>query len=162
MSEEIAPLLPAVPGIDLPDYQRSLLDRFSNSEIRDPLDRLCRRGSTKMPAYFLPSVCEASQHGRPRELLAIGVAGWIRYLRGSDLSGTPLTIVDARREELQPLAVRGGADPRPLLARRDIFGDVIDDHVFVGAVERSLAALEQGGVDALVANGRLTATADAA
>jgi mannitol 2-dehydrogenase len=162
MSEEIAPLLPRVPGIDLPAYQRGLIDRFSNPAIRDPLERLCSRGSTKMPAYLLPSVSQAVQQGRPRQLLAIAVASWMRYLRGSDLTGAPVAFVDARRQELQPLAVRAGSDPRPLLAKRDIFGDLIDDRVFVAAVKRSLAALDRGGVDALLASSRLTATSDAA
>jgi mannitol 2-dehydrogenase len=162
MSEEIAPLLPHVPGVDLPAYQRRLLDRFTNDAMRDPLERLCGRGSTKMPAYLLPSAWEASQHGRPSGLLAVSVASWMRYLRGSDLSGAPLALTDARAEELQPLAQRGGSDPRPLLAKRDIFGDLIDDQVFVAALERSLVALDHGGVGALLASARLRPASNAA
>ena len=159
MGEEIAPLLPHVPGIDLGAYQRKLLDRFANAAMRDPLERLCGRGSTKMPAYLLPSVAEARQHRRPRELLAVAVASWIRYLRGNDLSGTSIALADARKDELQPLAVRGGSDPRPLLAKRDIFGDLIDDDIFVEAVQRSLVALERGGVGALLSVSQPAASA---
>jgi mannitol 2-dehydrogenase len=162
MRDEIAPLLPRVPGIDLPAYQESLIQRFSNSAMRDPLERLCGRGSTKMPAYLLPSVYEASRCGSQRELLAMAVAGWMRYLRGTDLSGRRLALRDPRLQELQPLALRGGCDPRPLLAQRDIFGDLIEDDVFVRALERSLAGLDRAGVDGLLASYVTDATSNAA
>jgi mannitol 2-dehydrogenase len=162
MRDEIAPLLPRVPGIDLPAYQRGLIERFSNRALRDRLERLCGRGSTKMPAYLLPSASEASQRGSHRDLLAVAVAAWMRYLRGTDLSGSPMALKDARLAELQPLALQGGCDPRPLLAKRDIFGDLIEDDVFVTALERSLAALDRGGVGGLLASYVPNATSDAA
>ena len=40
MDDEVTPLLPAVPGVDLPDYKRTLLERFQNPKIRDTLARL--------------------------------------------------------------------------------------------------------------------------
>jgi len=152
MHEEIAPLLPRVPGIDLLSYQRSVIERFSNGAVRDPLERLCGRGSTKMPAYLIPSIWEASRRGSQRDLLAVALAAWIRYLRGTDLTARPMAIKDARVEELQPLALKGGSDPRPLLAQRDIFGDLIEDGVFVAALERSLAELDHGGVEGVVSS----------
>jgi mannitol 2-dehydrogenase len=53
MREEIAGLLPEVPGVDLDAYQRTLLERFANPRISDQLSRLCGRGSVKMPAYLI-------------------------------------------------------------------------------------------------------------
>jgi mannitol 2-dehydrogenase len=162
MREEIAPLLPQVPGIDLASYQRDLIDRFSNRAMRDPLERLCGRGSTKMPAYLLPSVSEAGRRGSQRHLLALAVAAWIRYLRGTDLGGHPLPVRDARLKELQPLARQGGSDPRPLLANREIFGDLIQDGPFVAAVERSLEGLDGGSVDRVLVSCLSSATSNAA
>ena len=54
MDEEVTPLLPPVPGVDLVDYKRSLLERFSNPKIKDTLARLAFAGSDRMPKFLLP------------------------------------------------------------------------------------------------------------
>ncbi|HEY5178683.1 MAG TPA: hypothetical protein VIJ07_02725 [Dermatophilaceae bacterium] len=41
MATEAAPTLPPVPGVDLDDYRRTLVERFSNPYVRDILARLC-------------------------------------------------------------------------------------------------------------------------
>jgi mannitol-1-phosphate/altronate dehydrogenase len=151
MEREVAPLLAPAAGIDFAAYQRMLLHRFSNPKIRDPLARLCGRGSTKMPAYLLPSIREARLRGRPHALLTLAVAGWFRYLRGTDCSGRPVEIKDAMGDELQALAVEGGSDPRPLLAKRGVFGELSDDRAFAASVQRALASLERDGVKGAVA-----------
>jgi mannitol 2-dehydrogenase len=150
MREEIAPLLPAVPGIDSGQYQRTILERFANPTISDQLSRLCGRGSTKMPAYVLPSLLAAREQGRPALLLTLAVAAWFCYLRGYDLNGTPIEITDARRDTLQPLAAAGGNDPRPLLAQQSLFGPLRHDHEFVATLECALHDLELYGPAATI------------
>ncbi|MDQ4102971.1 MAG: mannitol dehydrogenase family protein [Actinomycetota bacterium] len=146
MADEVAPLLPAVPGLNLAAYQRTLLDRFANPTVGDPLARLCQRGSTKVPAYLLPSLREALAQGRPAELLTLAVAGWFRYLRAVDLDGKPITVEDARADRLQALAWAGGDDPRPLLAVREVFGDLGDAPGFVTALQRMLGLINRHGL----------------
>jgi mannitol 2-dehydrogenase len=94
MREEIAPLLPPVPGIDLSRYQETLLERFANRAIGDRLSRLCRNGSTKVPGHVLSTIREARLIDRPHALLTLAVAGWVRYLRGVDQDGRRVTIDD--------------------------------------------------------------------
>jgi mannitol 2-dehydrogenase len=60
MDEEITPLLPPVPGIDLREYRRTLLERFANPKIKDTLARLATDGSDRMPKFVLPSVGEGA------------------------------------------------------------------------------------------------------
>ncbi len=151
MRQEITASLPDVPGIDLAAYQRTLLERFSNPQIGDQLSRLCGRGSTKMPAYLLPSLTAARAEGRPTTLLTLAVAGWCRYLRGYDLTGEPFEIKDARKDVLQPLAVSRGTDPRPLLGERDIFGPLGDDPEFVRTLETAIRDIEEYGPAATIA-----------
>jgi mannitol-1-phosphate/altronate dehydrogenase len=146
MSTEIAPLLPPAAGLDLRRYQRTLLARLANPAISDHLARLCARGSTKMPAYVLPSFSEALRRGAPHELLALAVAGWLRYLRGVDEAGRPIEIQDARSGRLRRLARAGGSDPRPVLRERSVFGALGHDPKAVAAVERALGALDTHGV----------------
>ncbi|MBJ7454079.1 MAG: mannitol dehydrogenase family protein, partial [Blastococcus sp.] len=108
MDDEVTPLLPPPEGIDLGDYKRTLLQRFANPAISDGLPRLCRRGSAKMPHHLLPSLEEALASGRPHRLLTLAVAGWFRYLRGTDETGTPLLVDAPYAEQLQALARAGG------------------------------------------------------
>ncbi|MEU9554307.1 mannitol dehydrogenase family protein [Streptomyces fumanus] len=140
MREEIAPLLPPdVPGMDPYAYCDTVLERLRNPSIGDRLARLCRRGSTKMHDYLLPSLHAAYAQDRPRARLALAVAAWLRYLRGTDLDGAPIDVQDARAGELREAALRGGDDPGPLLALRDVFGGLADDAGSVAVLRGALA-----------------------
>ncbi len=151
LEEEVQPLLPQVPGMELEQYRRTTLERFANPAIGDELARLCRRGSTKMPSYLLPSLTEAVKRGTPRRMLVLAVAAWMRYLRGTDLTGQVIEVQDARAESLQALARRGGDDPRPLLGMRSVFGRLGDDEALVAELLTALATLSREGMDAAVA-----------
>jgi fructuronate reductase/mannitol 2-dehydrogenase len=146
MRDEVSPLLPIPSGFDLPGYRGSVLRRLGNPSIQDRLARLCGRGSTKMPAYLLPSLREALAQGRGHVLLALALAAWLRYLRGVDLHGAAIKVEDANAARLRARARTGGSDPRPLLEMRDIFGDLRDHPHFVATVERLLAALDHQGL----------------
>ena len=151
MREDITTLLPDVPGVDLEEYQHSLLERFANPRISDQLSRLCGRGSVKMPAYLLPSLMAARAEGRPTALLTLAVAGWCRYLRGYDRAGNRIDIKDARKDVLQSLA-GDGTDPRPLLGERTIFGELGDDPEFVRTLEFAIRDIEEYGPTAAIAD----------
>ncbi|MDQ2631324.1 MAG: mannitol dehydrogenase family protein [Actinomycetota bacterium] len=142
---EVAPLLPGVLGLDVDSYRETLLQRFGNPRVGDRLQRLCGRGSTKMPAYLLPSLQEAVEEGLPHEALTLALAAWIRYLTGVDCEGRPIEVKDARWEELRPLARSAAADPRPLLEVRDVFGSLADDEAFVGRLTETIRLLGARG-----------------
>jgi fructuronate reductase/mannitol 2-dehydrogenase len=144
MVDEVTPLLPRVEGIDLGDYKTSLLERLANPEMADQLSRLCRRGSTKVPSYLLPSIVEIRKEGRSAPLLTLAVAGWFRYLRGEDYAGRPIEVEGPRAEEFVELARTDGADPRPLLQVRDVFDGLADDEAFVRDLHVASEALRAG------------------
>ena len=151
MTTEVIPQLPRPEGVDLGEYESSLLRRFANPAIGDQLTRLTRRGSTKMPNYVLPSLHSALAEGRPHALLTLAVAGWVRYLQGADDAGRPIEVQDQLADRLQTLAAAGGTDPRPLLSERSIFGDLVDDEPFVQRLATALRRLQEEGVQATVA-----------
>jgi mannitol 2-dehydrogenase len=151
MDDEVTPLLPRPDGVDLADYKRTLLQRFANPAIADRLARLCRRGSAKLPQHLLPSLRQSLTEGRPAPLLTLAVAGFCRYLRGTDDDGRPLPLEDPRAAELQALALAGGGDPRPLLGVRAVFGDLGDDPSFVAELTGALERLDRLGARAAVA-----------
>jgi mannitol 2-dehydrogenase len=146
MTGEIAPLLPPVEA-DLDAYAATLRARFGNRALADPLARLCRNGSTKVPAHLLSSIREARALGRPHPLLTLAVAAWCLYLRDD---GRRFELDDPRAEQLQALARSGGGDPRPLLAEEATFGPLGDCERFAADVERDLRDLEARGARSVV------------
>jgi mannitol-1-phosphate/altronate dehydrogenase len=148
MDEEIGPLLPRMLGLDLAGYKRTLLTRFANPRIGDRLQRLCGRGSTKMPAYLLPSLTKAMERGLPHDKLTLAVAAWIRYLRGVDFDGNRIAVEDDLKATLQPLA--RSANVRSLLQVRSVFGALGEDEAFVGRLEETLRGLDRRGPAAAI------------
>lgn len=146
MYREIAPLLPAVPGVDIGDYCATTLARFRNPSISDRLARLASRGSSKMPAYLLPSLHEAIAAGRPHTLLLLAVAGWARYLQGEDLQGRAIRIEDPQASLLNTLATLGRNYPDPLLRNHDVFGDLRLIPGFVNRLGEMIDSLDRHGV----------------
>jgi fructuronate reductase/mannitol 2-dehydrogenase len=145
MDDEVTPLLPPVPGIDLIEYKQTLLQRFANPKIADTLARLATDGSDRMPKFVLPSLSEALAQGRPHRLLTLVVAGFCRYLRGVDEQGQPIALQDSRADELRTLAQQGQADPRPLLGVQRVFGDLGQYEAWVAELSEALRELDQNG-----------------
>lgn len=151
MNDEVTPLLPAVPGIDLTDYKASLLVRFDNPAIKDQITRLCLNGSGKFPQYLRPSLEKALRQGRPHRLLTLTLAGWLRYLTGIDEQGQASVIDDPQAGLLTERAKEGGTDPRALLALTDIFGSLGENEAFVRDLQADLSRLSAEGVRAALA-----------
>ena len=145
MTDEVAPLLPAVPGVDLAAYRATTLERLRNPALADRLERLGRAGSGKVPRHIVPSILAAREQGRDHALLTLAVAAWFRHLRGRGMQGEPVQLDDPLAPILQPLAIAGGTDPRPLLSERSLFGDLGDDAGFVADLEEALVSLDRLG-----------------
>lgn len=151
MDEEVTPLLPAVPGIDLAAYKRTLIERFLNPKVGDTLARLAFAGSDRMPKFLLPSLAEALAQGRPHTLLTLATAGWLRYLRGVDEQGQVIVVQDDRADELRALANQGGTDPRPLLSVQRVFGDLGQNEQWTVELSAALRDLDARGARAVMA-----------
>jgi mannitol-1-phosphate/altronate dehydrogenase len=141
MREDVAPLLPPVPGIDLDAYQETLVERFSNPKIADQLGRVCLDGSAKVPKFVIPALRDALDAGRPHRWLTVTLAGWLRYLNGIDDAGQAIALQEPRLAELEPLAREGRDDPRALLSVRNLFGDLGDREAFVAELQMTLRDL---------------------
>jgi fructuronate reductase/mannitol 2-dehydrogenase len=149
MDDEIAPLLRAGPH-DPITYAASVRERLANAAISDPLSRLCRNGSMKVPAHVLSSIVDAERCGRPHPLLTLAIAGWCRYLRGG-CRGAPTTLDDPDGQRLRLLARAGASDPRRLLTDEQTFGSLGRNPRFIQAVSRDLRELESGDPRPLIA-----------
>ncbi|ORI16374.1 mannitol dehydrogenase family protein [Rhodococcus sp. 1168] len=148
MDDEATPTLQPVPGIDLGEYKKTLIERFSNPEIRDTVARLCAESSDRIPKWLLPVIRTNLDNGGPITLATAVVASWARYAEGADEQGQPIEIVDQLKDSLVPLALEQKDDPTAFIANRAVFGDLIDNERFVTEYTKALASLHEHGARA--------------
>jgi mannitol 2-dehydrogenase len=148
MDEEGTPTLAPVPGVDLDDYKATLIERFSNPEVRDTVARLCAESSDRIPKWLLPVARHQLKTGGEFRRSAAVVASWARYAEGVDEEGQPIEVVDRLRDTLVPIARRQREDIDAFLAHRPVFGDLIDDERFAEAFRRTLRSLHERGARA--------------
>ena len=148
MDEEATPTLRPVPGIDLVDYKRTLIERFSNPEIRDTLARLAAESSDRIPKWLLPVVREnLAQDGQVRLSAAI-CAAWARYDEAVDEQGDPITVVDRLADDLKAIAATQREDDTAFIRNRLLFGDLADDPRFRDPYLETLHSLWDRGAAA--------------
>jgi len=152
MDQEVTPLLSAVPGVDLTEYKKTLIERFANPAIRDQLSRIGIYGSSGIPKFVLPSVEDELQRGGPIKLLSFTVASWFRYLGGLDESGKEMPMLDPMAPFLRERAKAAGKDARQLLGMREIFSkELANSPAFVKQVSETLESFyEEGARSTLV------------
>jgi mannitol 2-dehydrogenase len=148
MDEEGTPTLAPVPGVDLDEYKTTLIERFSNPEVRDTIARLCAESSDRIPKWLLPVVRSQLESGGPIERSAAVVASWARYAEGVDEQGGPIEVVDRLRDRLTAIARRQRQDPDAFIANRELFGDLVDEPRFVAAYRSTLSSLHERGARA--------------
>ena len=148
MDEEATPTLSPVPGVDLDDYKRTLIERFSNPEVRDTIARLCAESSDRIPKWHVPVIRHNVESGGELRRSAAVVASWARYAEGVDEQGEPIEIVDRLRDERTEAARRSRENPDAFIENRDLFGDLVDDERFVAAYRSALASLREKGARA--------------
>lgn len=148
MLDEGTPTLRPVPGIDLDSYRSTLIERFSNPEVRDTLARLCAESSDRIPKWLLPVIRQQLESGGNITCSAAVVASWARYAEGIDEEGEPIEVVDSLRDELVPIARSQREHPAAFIENRALFGDLADDDRFRSAYLSALGLLHSSGARA--------------
>ncbi|MEE4484610.1 mannitol dehydrogenase family protein [Serratia ficaria] len=154
MLAEQAPTL-RLQGVDLAQYADSLLQRYRNRALKHRTGQIAMDGTQKLPQRLLDAIRWHLAHGGNFACLALGVAGWMRYVGGRDEQGRAIAISDPLRERLADL-VAGSEEGRPrvlaLLQLETVFGrDLPDTPVFVNAVCEAYQRLLALGAKAAVA-----------
>jgi mannitol 2-dehydrogenase len=148
MDEEATPTLDPAPVIDLEEYKDTLIERFSNPEVRDTIARLCADTSDRIPKFLLPVVrIQLARDGELARSAAI-VASWARYAEGVDELGAPIEVVDRQRERVMALARRQREEPLAFITNRELFGDLVEHERFVSAYVSALRSLHERGARA--------------
>lgn len=147
MQEEVKPLLPEISGVNIDEYCKTLIERFTNPTIMDQLPRTSLNASGKIPQFIMPSIAEAIWVTGSFRRLCFVAAAWFHYINGVDDSGKTFEVDDPMREELQAKARTGGTDPAELLSIRTLFGDDLrNDKKFIREITTALENIARDGV----------------
>jgi mannitol 2-dehydrogenase len=148
MDEEATPTLDPVPALDLAEYKDTLVERFSNPEIRDTIARVGTDTSDRIPKFLLPVVRIQLARGGAIARSAAIVASWARYAEGVDEQGAPIEVVDRQRERVMALAARQRDEPLAFIRSRELFGDLAEHERFASAYLSALRSLHEHGARA--------------
>jgi mannitol 2-dehydrogenase len=148
LAEEVVPVVPPVPGVDLAAYQASVERRFANPAVGDTIRRLCLDGSNRQPKFIVPTIAARLARGEGVDGLALVSAAWCRYCRGESDRGTVIEPNDDAWGRLSVAARQAEHDPRAWLAMSDIYGEVGAHPAFVTAFGGALHRLARDGAAA--------------
>ena len=148
--EEIIPVVPAPPGVDLSTYTDELLTRFANPAIRHRTWQIAMDGSQKLPQRLLATIRERLARNQAFPCLALAVAAWARYVSGVDERGEPIDVRDPLAAQLLATCTMAGPDPaermRALVTIRPVFGeDLPQSPGFLAALIAAAERLERLG-----------------
>ncbi|MGY5957191.1 fructuronate reductase [Kosakonia sp. BK9b] len=154
MLKEQAPTL-QVKGVDLAHYADLLIARYSNTALRHRTWQIAMDGSQKLPQRMLDSVRWHRVHQHDFSLLALGIAGWMRYVGGVDEKGQAIEVSDPLLPTINAAvssSAQGEARVQALLGIEAIFGNELPkDAVFVAQVQKAYQTLLEKGAKATVA-----------
>ena len=153
LRDEVEPTLGALPGFDGTAYRERLLRRFANPALAHRTQQIAMDGSQKLPQRLLGTLRDRLAAGAPIPRLALGVAAWLHYLRGTDERGERHPIDDPLASELAVLvreADAAGEDDTERARRyarfAPVFGDLAGDERLVAALAPALRGLRTRGV----------------
>ncbi|MCS5450678.1 mannitol dehydrogenase family protein [Enterobacter huaxiensis] len=147
MLDEQAPTL-RITDVDLTAYADSLIDRFANPALQHRTWQIAMDGSQKLPQRMLEGIRVHLERGSAWPLLALGVAGWIRYVSGTDERGNAIDVRDPLSDKIR-MAVEASSDAdrvNALVALSEVFGDALAQNaVFVEAVNQAYQRIVRRG-----------------
>ncbi|GHU65831.1 mannitol 2-dehydrogenase [Spirochaetia bacterium] len=124
--EEAGAALPPIEGVDLKVYKDTTANRFCNRNISDTILRLCEDGSTKIPNFILKPLKDALQQNLEYRSFVFALAGWARFLSGTDEQGAAIPVNDPNADTLKGVAVNARENPAAFLRSIGVT-DISDD-----------------------------------
>ena len=125
MLQQQAPTLNVPPQVNLQQYAEKLIERFSNPSLKHRTWQIAMDGTQKLPQRMLDSIRWHIKHNSDFSLLALGVAGWMRYVGGIDDNNQIIDIRDPMSEQLRKVVnttIDGAERVDQLLKLKTVFG----------------------------------------
>lgn len=154
MLDEQAPTL-RIKDVDLTQYADKLIARFANPALKHKTWQIAMDGSQKLPQRMLAGIRIHLGRETDWSLLALGVAGWMRYVSGVDDAGNAIDVRDPLSDKIRELVAGSSSEQRvtALLSLREIFGDDLPDNPhFVQAIEQAWQQIAQFGAHQALLN----------
>lgn len=127
LDEEVTPILDEVPGIDVEEYKKILMQRFSNPYIKDQLTRIFSESSAKIPKFLMPTISDQLVNGVSLKRAALILAAWCHYLEKTENK----EVQDDMKQLLIKEATESiNGDPLAFLKIVSIFGDIAEKEEF--------------------------------
>ncbi|MEM6622068.1 MAG: mannitol dehydrogenase family protein [Pseudomonadota bacterium] len=122
--EEIVPNIAPTPDMTPRSYFNLIERRFSNPEIADTARRVAFDGSSRHPAFVLPSIQDCLISGTKVVGLALISALWSRYCEGVREDGSLIEPNDPNWSLLQSTASMARVEPAAWLGMKRVYGDL--------------------------------------
>lgn len=143
-----------VQGVDLENYADQLITRYCNPALRHRTWQIAMDGSQKLPQRMLDSVRWLLTHKKDFSLLALGIAGWMKYVSGKDEQGNAIEVCDPLAEQYRSIVAstaEGEMRVKGLLQIDAIFGyDLPQNNDFVSLVTKAYLTLHKLGASQTV------------
>ena len=150
------PTLKVPAGTDLQGYANLLIDRFTNPSLKHQTAQIAMDGSQKLPQRMADSIRFHLRLGSDYSWLAMGVAGWMRFVSGRDEQGNDIIVHDPTVAQFQAIYAEhtdSAAIVQALLNIEAIFGsDLASNKDFVAAVTACYQLIVSQGARAAVAS----------
>ena len=149
LMDDATPALALPPGTDVAGYKLALLERFRNPALRHRTWQIAMDGSQKLPQRLLGTMADRLALGLPIDSHALVVAGWMRYVTGTDEHGREIDVRDPIANELAAIVkVAGPIAERLAPALLDVaavFSSLGTDRRVRSAVTAALGRLYEVG-----------------
>ncbi len=143
--DEILPTVPQPEGEDLPAYCAALMSRYYNPAIQHRTWQIAMDGSQKLPQRILGTLRDIVAVGGTPKGLCLVIAGWMRYVAGTNEAGQAIDVRDPMADQLK-VAARSANPVTALLSIEAIFGsDLAGNADVVAAIQSAYQQLLADG-----------------
>lgn len=151
-----APTLNMPEGTDLEGYAKLLIARFTNPSLKHQTWQIAMDGSQKIPQRMGGSLRHHLAQSTDYKWLAMGIAGWMRYIGAVDENEQPIDVRDPMVEQFQAIYAEHGINTdvvKAILGMEAVFGtDLIQNDSFVAEVTKAYQLIITKGARAAVAS----------
>jgi fructuronate reductase len=142
-------------GTDLEAYARLLIERFSNPSLKHQTWQIATDGSQKIPQRMGASLRFHLDRGSDYRWLALGIAGWMRYVGGIDEVGQRIDIRDPLAATFAAINMKYSKNEdkvKALLSIDSIFDKSLSDNAdFVRTITEAYQLIASNGARYAVA-----------
>jgi D-arabinitol 4-dehydrogenase len=130
--------------INLAAYRDVVLDRFSNSTLKDTNQRVAMDSFSKIPAMIAPTIRERLKRGEPIQSVAMLPALFLAYLQRWHVGDIPYTYEDQAMDSEAAHRLCESADPVAAFASDTVlWGDLKGDKRLIDAFRQAYARVKQ-------------------